>query len=229
MGDRVLTFSVSGMLYKNALLMFDVETSTIWSHVTGEALAGPLVGDRLESVAALPRVSWQAVREAYPDVQVLSVQGLQTASSDTYAAYKADPNEWGKGMAQSVDGRLPGKALVVGIRNGEAALAVPWASLQEGRTVNAVLGDQALVVAIDEARGTSVAYDRRVAGRTLEFAPRLRNGRLRDVSTGTTWELISGRGVSGPMKGERLQSLHYVNAYWFAWSDFYPDTELLHP
>ena len=34
---RTLTFGVSGMLYRDALVMYDRETDTLWSHVDGRA------------------------------------------------------------------------------------------------------------------------------------------------------------------------------------------------
>lgn len=51
---RTLTFGVSGMLYRDALVMYDRETQTLWSHVDGRALKGPLQGHRLTRVVAHP-------------------------------------------------------------------------------------------------------------------------------------------------------------------------------
>ena len=49
-GDRTLTFIVSGKLWRDSLIMIDRETETLWSHVTGEAIHGELKGKRLESM-----------------------------------------------------------------------------------------------------------------------------------------------------------------------------------
>ena len=49
---RELTFGVSGKLFKNALVMYDRETRSLWSHFSGEALSGPMKGRRLERAAA---------------------------------------------------------------------------------------------------------------------------------------------------------------------------------
>jgi hypothetical protein len=45
---RRLEFGVSGLLYNSSFLLHDRETSSLWLHWTGEALAGPLAGRRLE-------------------------------------------------------------------------------------------------------------------------------------------------------------------------------------
>ena len=42
MNGKELTFMVSGMLWRDSLVMQDRETETLWSHVTGEAIRGPL-------------------------------------------------------------------------------------------------------------------------------------------------------------------------------------------
>ena len=38
-GSQTLTFGVSGMLFRDALVMFDRETDTLWTHVDGRAMA----------------------------------------------------------------------------------------------------------------------------------------------------------------------------------------------
>jgi len=47
-GDRTLTFGVSGLLYNDNFLMFDHETDSLWSQFLGKAIAGPLSGQQLE-------------------------------------------------------------------------------------------------------------------------------------------------------------------------------------
>ena len=56
---RSYTFGVSGKLWKNGLVMYDHQTETLWSGVTGEALQGPLTGKRLTILAAVPKVRWR--------------------------------------------------------------------------------------------------------------------------------------------------------------------------
>jgi len=47
-GDRILTFGVSGLIHNSSFLMFDRETETLWLHFTGRGIDGPLAGKRLE-------------------------------------------------------------------------------------------------------------------------------------------------------------------------------------
>jgi hypothetical protein len=45
---RRLEFGVSGLLYNHNFLLYDRETESLWLQFTGEALAGPLAGKRLQ-------------------------------------------------------------------------------------------------------------------------------------------------------------------------------------
>ena len=55
-GGRVLTFGTSGLLYRSNKLMFDQETASLWSSLTGEPVVGPLVQLDLK-LQALPVVT----------------------------------------------------------------------------------------------------------------------------------------------------------------------------
>jgi len=60
-----LAFGVSGLLYRDALVMYDRETNTLWSHVDGRALDGPLLGETLEPVPAI-HATWTQWNALYP-------------------------------------------------------------------------------------------------------------------------------------------------------------------
>ena len=66
-----VTFGVSGTLYNSNLLMFDTETSTLWSQLLGVGNVGALSGTRLLRYPA-QIVSFADVRDAAPDAAVLS-------------------------------------------------------------------------------------------------------------------------------------------------------------
>ena len=62
---------VSGMLWRDSLIMMDRETETLWSHVTGEAIRGPLEGTRLEAIP-VAHTTWKPWRAAHPDTRALA-------------------------------------------------------------------------------------------------------------------------------------------------------------
>ena len=49
---------------------------------------------------------------------------------------------------------------------------------------------------------------------------------MQDNQTGTLWIPFTGQSYGGELVGNTLERLHAVNAFWFAWNDFYPDTEI---
>ena len=228
-GEQTLTFGVSGMLYNSALLMYDHQTRSVWSHITGEALAGPLKGERLERIVAVPQISWGAIAEEAPDAEVLSVDGFESPDGDSYGAYHASATDIGMGPLPPLDDRLPGKTRVIGILVDGQALAIPPQALSEEGVRHVSLGGRDLVAARSGRRRFRIVYSRSVKGQVLTFAPELVNGRLRDTTTGTTWNLVHGTGVAGPLADEKLEPVPFVNIYWFAWAAYYPDTEVLMP
>ena len=51
--------------------MRDRQTSTVWSHLEGVALRGPLAGSRMELIP-LVHATWEQWRGLHPDTLVLS-------------------------------------------------------------------------------------------------------------------------------------------------------------
>ena len=49
---------------------------------------------------------------------------------------------------------------------------------------------------------------------------------MRDLETSSTWQALTGQAVDGPLVGSALTPLPSHYSFWFAWSDFHPDTEL---
>ena len=50
--------------------------------------------------------------------------------------------------------------------------------------------------------------------------------RLRDAETGTVWDGLTGRALSGPLSGRALEPLVVTTALWYAWSSQHPGTTL---
>ena len=68
----------------NALVMFDRETGTLWSHFLSQAISGPLKGTKLENVP-VTLTPWGKWVETYPDTLALN-KGF-SGSSDPYTGY----------------------------------------------------------------------------------------------------------------------------------------------
>jgi hypothetical protein len=72
--------------------------------------------------------------------------------------------------------------------------------------------------------GTVGVFNPVVDGQTLTFAAE--GDRFVDAETGSVW-LVSGDAVSGPLEGTSLERIEHLDTFWFAWSSFQPETELI--
>ncbi len=111
-GSRTLTFGVSGLLFRDALVMFDRETDTLWTHVDGHAIKGPLGGQTLVPVAAV-HATWKQWKTMYPDSQVLK---KPSGFRSPYESYNRSSSRLGIFGRRNRDTRLPGKERILGIR-----------------------------------------------------------------------------------------------------------------
>jgi len=149
-GDQTLTLLVSGKLWRNSLVMQDLETGTLWSHITGEALEGELAGAHLEILPSV-QTTWAEWRAANPDGLVL-VKSDEVKSS-RYASYFEDPDRTGLFRARWLQGRLPGKSLIYGLRDGPHAVAVVPEILADGQTRVVDIGGREAIIQLQKDGG----------------------------------------------------------------------------
>ena len=214
------TFGVSGKLWRDALLMYDHQTRSLWSHITGEAVRGPLTGKKLKPLAAMPQIAWKTWHLNYPKTQVLSVptrDGMREEKRhDVYADYHESPRAGVSGTAYT-DTRLPNKSVVIGVQvAGKAFRAYPLTHFAETAVINDTVGEVPLLIFHDRDSFATAVFQ----AETRTF--RHDTGHFVTDDTGVRWNLVTGEaeGVDAP----RLERLPAVNIYWFAWARYYPET-----
>jgi hypothetical protein len=239
-GGRVLDFGTSGMLYNSALVMYDRQTESLWSHFTGQAVFGYLAGTELELIP-VQTVAWHDWRDANPDGRVLSREtGFERDyGRNPYPGYD-DVDNPPFLYDGPVDGRYPAKTRLVGVRAGDDAVGIVLDRLRDERVIGFELAARPLVAwavagtvsGLDAPRvaegrdvGATGVFDRRVAGQTLTFQP-ADDATFRDLETGTTWNVL-GEGVDGPLAGRSLEPVEHVDTFWFAWGAYEPDLRLI--
>ena len=223
-GQR-LTFGVSGKLIMNALVMYDHQTESLWSHFTGDAVEGPMKGVSLELVPAL-HTNWGQWLELHPDTLALDKKG--GSSLDPYADYYQRGDAGVLGNVRR-DDRLDGKDLVTAVSVGDQHRAYSNWSLRETPVVNDTLGDLPLLVVYHAGSGTSAVFEREVDGLTLEFqAAPTEEGAVPLVidQEGVTWHGLTGEALDGPNAGQRLTRVRAHYSFWFAWKDWRPTTTI---
>ncbi len=216
---------VSGKLYKDALVMYDRETGTLWSQVDGRGLRGPLAGQRLVQVAAM-QTTWKVWKKLHPNTLVLRKPPGMRGSRYDY--YFADPAQRGL-YGTAGDSKLPGKMLVVGIHSGEDAVAVPVDALKKKLLLETALAGERLVIVYSDDQKTAAVFRAKVEGRVLSFRLRSKGKEtvLEDNETHSRWLPLEGRAVEGPLAGKRLEPVPYMESYWYAWSAYRPKTRVL--
>lgn len=250
-GDRTLTFRVSGSLYKNDLVMVDRETGTYWVQLEGRAVAGDLEGRRL-TTHPTDLVTWAAWRDLHPDGRVLvppkeaGRYGRRAIdyAHDPHPGYAEDHGDI-RFPVEHLDDRLPAKAVVAGRlpdATGGPAVAYPLDDLPDpGLAVDAEAG--LLLVRVGGAvRGFEVG-DRAAGaeGKTATEETEGTGGKAwtldgRDLVApdGTRFDALTGRPseastAAGSPAAEPLALADLRRAYWFGWADFHPDTEVRRP
>ncbi|MBM3779470.1 MAG: DUF3179 domain-containing protein [Acidimicrobiia bacterium] len=225
---RLLSFGVSGMLYRDGLVMYDRQTDSLWTHVDGLAIRGPLAGRRLQLVPAL-HATWKQWRTLYPDSTVMRKRG---EFRTPYESYNRNPSEIGILGRRNPDARLPPKERILGVRAGDSEMAFPLAAVRDARLVQARVGDQPVVVVAPGRNLPVIVFDRRVDGTPLDFTLAETADHqpvLRDTASGTTWSLADGRGLEGPKAETRLLRATTLPAFWFGWRSYFPRTGLWLP
>ena len=224
-----MTFIVSGMLWRNSLIMNDTDTMTGWSHITGKAIMGELKDSQLQRIPSV-QTTWADWFREHPDTRLL-VKDEDVLSSH-YASYFADEDRAGLFRTEWLRDRMPAKEKIVGISVGPFALAVRDERLETGQVVLGSLGEEPVIVARALDGGVR-AFRTSIGDRSLTFeegdAPPADDAAIRhhDVETGSTWDLTEGICLEGELAGQELEPIVSGVFFWFAWSSFYPNTDVI--
>ena len=222
---RKLTFHLAGINNEN-FIMRDEETGSWWQQVSGEAIRGPLKGERLIEVPhdELTFATWTREqpggRVLRPDPAVLEAKRYASA-------------EWEEKTAKApvvtvlpADDPFPGRELVVGVTMGSASRAYPLAALRAERLIMDVLDGVPIALVIAEDGRSVRAFDRRIDDRVIDLfiVPDVSPLQLLDAGSGSTLD-FTGSGTSGSLLGRSLRRVAILQDYWFDWRTYHPDTQ----
>ena len=225
---KALEFDTDGVIGGNEVFK-DRETGSRWQQSSLEAISGPLKGDHLALYPFL-LTTWDEWRKQHPDTLVLK-------PLPGYADRLADMNKIiSQGIvgvsgpapkgAFSKDNRLQPRDTIVGLEAGGEAKAYPMSALQRARVVNDIVGGSRVLIVHQPASDTTTAFVAEAGSRKLNFqSADAEADKLIDLETHSTWNAY-GVCLAGPMKGTRLKPLILEPEFWFAWSEFHPNTGL---
>lgn len=209
------TFGVSGRLVNNNLIMYDRSTESLWPQILATAVEGPLKGRSLMEFP-VTWTTWELWQKAHPDTHVLSTDTgyARNYFSDPYGNYNPvggyyRPEAPPLFPVMHKSDRFPPKAVMIGARSANAAVAFSKEVLRNKKIVTGVLDSSPIVAIYDSSLDTVHLY---------------RNpARLSITHDGN--RIVSDNGSWNP-GNLPLKRIKAFDAMWFAWYAFFPGTKV---
>lgn len=206
------TFRLVGMDHFNAMFE-DNTTGTWWRQVSGEAVAGPLKGEKLPEFPSMQTTlaKWS---ELHPNTLVMLPDPAFQEEYDSLANYESGRRK-GK-LTRRDTASWQDKSWVIGVELDKASKAYDWNTVQKQRLVHDEIGGQAIVLALSQDSNSFVVLLRNDANQ--QFLLRndtLVNGELR----------YNFAGKSLQANVPDLQRARAYQEYWHSWRTFHPITE----
>ena len=216
------TFSSSGLLQQSNKVMFDRQTNTLWNHLLGTPVAGPLVGE-VERLPILPieTTRWDDWIERYPDTEVVDI--VQTGFRRDYSQGVPSYNRYYDSPETlfpvgTVPGPFLAKDRIFGITDGVFSRVYKRDTVWEKKVINDEFANNPTVV-ISEGEGLGIrAYER--GDRTFSA---IDNPEVIQDSDGKIWTITDKALVH---EDEVLERLSAHEAFWFGWIINYPGTSV---
>ena len=224
--NKTWEFGTSGWLWQSNKLMYDRFTNTMWHSLTGEPVIGELVGSGLKApTLPVTVLTWEQWLEEYPDSTVLSLDTGHRRNyfkpgvpGSAYYEYFRDPGKMFPTFED--DDRMEIKDRVLGLSFDGQERAYPLGLVTEQRVINDVVGNQpVVVVGIPEASAVR-AFD----PQDNVFTPGENLDAIVDQNGGV-WHAREN-GLFNEASGQTLPRIHSRELFWFAWTAFFPETDL---
>lgn len=163
-GGRTLSFGVSGKLYRNSLIMYDRERDSLWSHLLGAAVDGPMKGTLLETIPST-FTDWESCRRTHPETLVLSprLAPFGMYGGDAYGGY-VESSQTGILGTRRKDPRLEPKEIVLGVM-APAAKAYALRDLSRHGTIRDTIAGEPVEIVFDDESEQAQAFLLTDAGR----------------------------------------------------------------
>ncbi|VAW12971.1 hypothetical protein MNBD_BACTEROID05-944 [hydrothermal vent metagenome] len=129
-GEDVLTFGVSGMLFNSNVVMYDRNSQGLWTQLGNKSLTGKYASKKLNLIPSKVTM-WKNWKKAYPNTLVLS------SKTGYFRNYKRDPyqeyhlQEKPMFPLEYIDTRFPLKSFVLGVQVDGEVKAYSLTQLKE--------------------------------------------------------------------------------------------------
>jgi len=197
---------------------------TLWSALTGTAIAGPKTGQRLERIPSIV-TDWGYWLMLHPESTAYNLFDGQTYKAVELPKQMSDEAQ--RSLA-AADPRLDPMANVLGVEISGKAMAYALDDLGHRAAINDSFQEVSLCVFWHGPTRSAAAYQRQLPERPLTFSADAvppESAPIEDTDTRTRWTM-AGRAIDGPLRGAELTWVNSIQCRWYAWSAEHPDTEL---
>jgi hypothetical protein len=236
--DEVLDFGTTGKLRNSDLIMYDRQSETWWQQFTGEGIVGEHTGRQLDFLESQV-ISFSDFAAEFPEGDLLArPPAARSYGNNPYVGYDSG-TERPFLFSGELDDRISPTERVVGLDLNGVVMAYPFATVAEVGTINDELGGTPVVVM--HKPGTSSALDGREIGNSRDIGSvavferqlddqlltfnAIGDGNFTDVETGSTWNIL-GEAIEGDLAGSTLTPALSFDHFWFAWTAFFPESDL---
>jgi hypothetical protein len=211
-------FRLVGMDHFNAMFE-DATTKSWWRQVSGEAVTGPLKGERLKEIPSkqMRLSSWL---ELHPSSLILQPDSNFKSDYDDLA--KFDDGTIKSGLEKRDSSSWKEKSWVVGIKSGPHSKAYDWNELVSTMIVEDSLPGLDILLLLENDKVSFHAFSRKVNDLELHFTKN-NDGMLIDNITSSVWNM-KGKCISGKFIGAQLASIPAYQEFWHSWRTFNPLT-----
>ena len=220
MRGRTFVFGSSGFLFRSNKLMYDQQTKSLWHHMQGEPVVGPLADSGIQlRPRPVVTTTWREWVRWHPSTVVLDINTghrRDYTPGRPYGMYYASPDTMFPVFPRSP--RLATKDVVFVLRLDPHRKLYPLAVFDREPVVNDAVGGTPVVVVGRTSTRTARAYGRG----ELAFRPGRGPDELIAEPTGEVWRIEEQALVRAG--SQRLPRLAGHLAYWFGWFAFHPDT-----
>jgi len=210
------------MLWRNALIMYDKETGSEWSHYTGLCMKGEHKGETLKVIQSIPRVNYGDWLKLHKNTKVLTHQNRDEDVKDVYKKYH-ESDRIGRVPLEHKDERLSLKSKIIGVWNDKGALAVPYEYFVGKDFVETSFQNEKIIIYKNEKSQISTVWKIQVDKDITLLSNSVDKSLIKD-NQGNSWDLRTGKALKGDGK---LVAVNHMLTYWFSWRDFYPQSVVL--
>lgn len=147
-GDAALVFGVSGLLYNSDVLLYDLQTESLWSQIMSKAISGKLIGTPLPQLPAR-HTTWSDWKAQHPETLVLDnrTRLRRNYNTNPYAGYERTKRLMFP-VNEKSDREIHPKASVLGIQLGNQSKAYLLSAFAKSNQtiMNDQIADQRITV-----------------------------------------------------------------------------------